>query len=156
MMRAYDETYLEGAMQALGDMMDYAVRGLGFRPELFYSLFLGSKVADAMGNGHPKYVAGMSGYELAIRVLTEMSDLEPDREPDMPGNPGEAFWAGWVLAWFQWNTALPFSYIETHGLDIKTVLGLYAPLHEADLTKVLEVGKERMRTWALLGSRSDR
>ena len=134
-------------MQALGDMMDYAVRGLGFRPELFYSLFLGSKVADAMGNGHPKYVAGMSGYELAIRVLTEMSDLEPDREPDMPGNPGEAFWAGWVLAWFQWNTSLPFSYIETHGLDIKTVLGLYAPLHEADLTKVLAVGRTRMREW---------
>lgn len=149
-MHAYDEDYLEGAMKALGDMMDYAVRGLGFSPDLFYRLFLASEAADALGSGHPKYVAGMSGYELAIRVLTEVSDIETDRDVQPFEDPGEVFWAGWVLAWFQWYTAFSFSYIETHGFDFQTVLSLYAPLHEADLTKVLEVGQKRMREWAVV------
>ena len=153
-MHAYDEVYLEGAMKAMGDMMDYAVRGLGFSPDLFYRLFLASEVADAMGSGHPKYVAGMSGYELAIRVLTEVSDIEPDRSVELPEDPGDVFWAGWVLAWFQWYTAYSFSYFETHGLDIQTVLSLYAPLHEADLTKVLEVGTQRMQDWAVTNGSS--
>ena len=154
MIHAYDKTYLEHAQMNLGDMMDYAVRGLGFSPDLFYRLFLASEVADAMGSGHPKYVAGMSGYELAIRVLTEVSDIEPDRNVELPENPGDVFWAGWVLAWFQWYTAYSFSYIETHGLDIQTVLSLYAPLHEADLTKVLEVGTQRMQDWAMTNGSS--
>ena len=60
MIRAYEETYLNDAMNNLGDMFDYALCDLGYEPEAFFSEFLISGVAECFENGNPKYVAGLS------------------------------------------------------------------------------------------------
>ena len=147
MTHAYDKDYLSGAMSRLGNMMNYVEDCIGMDTAVFYRLFLSSGIADAFGSGHPRYIAGLSGCELARLVLTSISDLELPPGPEEMPQPQEAFWAGWSLAYFQWYTALPFRFIETHGLDIETVLALYHPLHEADITKFAEIGLDRIRRW---------
>ena len=146
-MRAYDKDYLPGAMDTLGHMIDYAVNGIGLDAAVFYRLFLSSGIADSIGSGHPRFVAGLSGRELARLVITSVSDLEIASDLESFGAPREAFWAGQSLAYFQWYTGLPFRYIETHGMDIETVLGLFHPLHEADVSRFVDVGLDRIRQW---------
>lgn len=147
MTRAYDKDYLPGAMSRLGHMMNYAEDCLGMDVAVFYRLFLSSGIADAFGSGHPRFIAGLSGCELARLVITSTSDLELPLGPEEPFQPQDAFWAGRSLVYLQWYTALPFRFFETHGLDIETVLGLYHPLHEADITKFVDVGLDRIRQW---------
>ncbi len=38
--RAYEETYLNDAMNNLGDMLDYAVNDCGYDPEVFFGYLL--------------------------------------------------------------------------------------------------------------------
>ena len=147
MTHAYDEAYLPGAMERLGAMIEYATDGIGMDTAVFYRLFLASGVADSFGSGHPRYIAGLSGKELARMVITTVSDLEFSSEPYAPSQPQDTFWAGWALAYFQWYTGLSFRFIDSHGLDIGTVLSLYHPLHEADISKFVDIGLTRIRQW---------
>ena len=147
MTRAYNEDYVFGAMERLGCMMDYAENAIGLDAAVFWRYFISSGVADLFGSGHPRYRAGMSGSELARLVVTTVSDLELSDNNDVIIYPGDAYWAGWALAYFQWYTGLSFRYIDTHGMDIETVLRLYHPLHEADVTKFVETGLTRIRHW---------
>lgn len=71
MIHAYNELYLDDAMQNLGDMVEYALRDCGYAPDQFFGYFLTSGIAEKFGNGNPKYVVGMSGVELAEAVLRE-------------------------------------------------------------------------------------
>ena len=77
MTHAYKETYLSDAMNNLGDMFDYAICDLQYNPETFYSQFLNSGVAKAFGGGNPKYIAGLSGIELAIEVIYQTEGKRP-------------------------------------------------------------------------------
>ena len=63
MTHAYNESYLNDAMNNLGDMFDYAVRVLGFNGDKFMEYFLSSGVAHKFETADPKYIAGMSGVE---------------------------------------------------------------------------------------------
>ena len=65
MTNAYSELYLDDAMHNLGDMVEYAVCDLGFDPDTFFGWFIFSGIAEKFENGNPKYLTGMSGYELA-------------------------------------------------------------------------------------------
>ena len=93
---------------------------------------------------YPRYLAGMSGSELARLVVTTVSDIKLPDGNDAIIYPGDAYWAGWALAYFQWYTGLSFRYIDTHGMGIETVLSLYHPLHEADISKFVETGLSRI------------
>ncbi len=70
MIRAYDEYYLDDAMKNLGEAVDYAVCLCGTEIDTFLSQLVVSGIADLFGNGVPKYVAGMSGTELAMEVFS--------------------------------------------------------------------------------------
>ena len=69
MTHAYPETYLNDAMDNLGNVFDYAVHDCHRELNDFYSMFLVSGVARAFGKGAPKYIAGFSGPELADEVF---------------------------------------------------------------------------------------
>ena len=49
------------------------------------------------------------------------------------------YWAGWVLAYYQWKSGKSFRLINDNGLDIEKIIALYHPLHEADLDKFASV-----------------
>ena len=46
MMSAYNESYLDDAMQNLGDMVEYAVCDCGYDPDEFFGWFISSGVAS--------------------------------------------------------------------------------------------------------------
>ena len=69
MMSAYNESYLDDAMQNLGDMVEYAVCDCGYDPDEFFGWFISSGVASKFEKGNPKFITGMSGFELAEAVL---------------------------------------------------------------------------------------
>jgi len=144
-MHAYDKSYLPDAMEAMGEMLDYAVHGLGLELSLFYDRFLASPVSEAFGEGCPKYTAGMSGIELADAVLGK-----PGTEY-LPGTPGLEYWCGWALAYLQWQSGRSFTYIQDHGLPISSVAEMYQPLHEADVSKFAELANARILSFSKEG-----
>ena len=142
MMRAYEETYLDDAMNNLGDMFDYAVNDCGFDAEDFFSRFIISGVAEGFGRGNPKYVAGLSGPELASEVVFRTQRTRPDATPSDNSDKSPEYWVGWSLAYYQWYTSYRFSDMQKSGLDMTRMLMLYPTLHEADITKLVDVADQ--------------
>lgn len=141
MMNAYNELYLDDAMQNLGDMIDYAINSLGFDPDEFFGWFISSGVASRFEKGNPKYVGGMSGYELADAVLTATNIFYEKKELPYSEFKGREYWAGWILAYYQWITNQRFEDMVKNGLTLSTVFSMYI-LHEADVSKFVEAANE--------------
>ena len=140
-MNAYNELYLDDAMQNLGDMIDYAVCDLGFDPDEFFGWFISSGIASRFEKGNPKYVGGMSGYEIADAVLSATNISYKKKEPSYPAFKGREYWAGWILAYYQWATNQRFEDMVKDGLTLSTVFSMYI-LHEADVSKFVEAANE--------------
>ena len=140
-MNAYNELYLDDAMANLGDMVEYAVCTLGYAPDDFFGWFISSGIASKFENGNPKYVAGMSGVELADAVLAAVNmQSERHHQPHL-SSKGREYWAGWILAYYQWETNRRFSDMVEYGLTLSVVMSLYI-LHEADVSKFVESADE--------------
>lgn len=141
MTNAYSELYLDDSMQNLGDMMDYAVCDLGFEPDEFFGWFITSGIASRFEKGNPRYVSGMSGYELADTVLGTVHMEYEKKEPSYSINRSREYWAGWILVYYQWETNQRFEDMVKDGLNLSTVLSMYI-LHEADVSKFVESANE--------------
>lgn len=140
-MSAYNELYLNDAMQNLGDMIQYAVCELKFNPDIFFEWFIASGVASQFEKGNPKYIAGMSGYELAEEVLKTTNVNYERKEPKYSIDLSKEYWAGWILAYYQWETNQRFEDIVYNGLTLSIVISMYI-LHEADISKFVESANE--------------
>ncbi len=138
MTRAYNQLYLEDAMNNLGTMLDCAANVAHLDLAVFYEMFLSSGIAAQMEAGNPRFVSGMSGMELMQLVIEKSSDKTLPEMTYIPFNRTAEYWAGWALAYYQWHSALSFSYLQRNGLNISTVLSLYPTLHEADLSKFVQ------------------
>lgn len=141
MIHAYDKSYLCDAQENLAVMMDYAVNGLSVELSVFYPRFLSSGAANAFAGGHPRYLAGMSGIELACRVLAETGDPVPLQDYSLFDRSPE-YWTGWALAYLQWYFGMDFKGLAARGVDARWLILHYSPLHEADLTKCAELAGE--------------
>jgi hypothetical protein len=128
-------------MNNLGYMLDYAVNDCGFDAEEFYGWFIDSGVARSFGRGHPKFVAGLSGPELASEVIYRTHNYRPDTPPAENIDKSPEYWAGWILAYYQWHSGLTFSDLQNSGLTLNRVLSLYPTLHEADISKFVSVAE---------------
>lgn len=138
MARAYKKTYLNGAMRNLGVMLDCGVRKYGYPISDFYDKFLSCDVSRQFANGNPRYLVGLSGAELADMVVQESGSPISEKN-DGTYIVGPEYWAGWVLAYYQWRSRRSFAYMQRKGLGINKVMSMYNPLHEADLTKFANV-----------------
>ncbi|MBO4587463.1 MAG: hypothetical protein J5711_00990 [Bacteroidales bacterium] len=134
MARAYKKTYLNGAMHNLAVMLDCGVRKYGYPIEEFYEKFLASDVSRQFAGGNPRYLVGMSGAELADSVV-EASGGTVKSDNDGTYTVGPEYWAGWVMAYYQWLSRRSFAYMHSMGLGISEVVSMYYPLHEADISK---------------------
>lgn len=134
MARAYKKMYLRDAMRNLAVMLDCGVRKYGYPIGEFYLKFLSCEVSRQFAAGNPRYLVGMSGAELADSVV-EASGGTVLKENDGTYTVGPEYWAGWVLAYYQWFSRRSFAYMHKKGLGINEVLSMYYPLHEADLSK---------------------
>ena len=109
MIPAYSENYLNDAMCAMGDMLDYAVNDCGIEADLFFAQFLSSGIAAQFEHGNPKYVGGMSGVELVNDVLFRTTGQISNAVASASEDKTPEYWAGWSLAYYQWKTRLSCS-----------------------------------------------
>lgn len=144
MTHAYADTYLNDAMNNLGDMLDYAVCDCNYDADTFFSLFVSSGVATEFESGNPKFVAGMSGPELASEVIYRAFGKGLIVKPSENTDKSPEYWAGWALAYYQWYSGLRFSQIHK-ALTFSELLRLYPTLHEADISKFVEVAGQIIR-----------
>jgi DNA-binding transcriptional regulator YiaG len=125
-------------------MVEYAVCDLGYQPDEFFGWFISSGIASKFEKGNPKYVSGMSGFELAEAVLQATNVVYKSVPPSNPDYKGREYWAGWILAYYQWQSGRRFEDIVEDGLTLSTVLGMYI-LHEADNSKFVETADSLLR-----------
>lgn len=138
MIRAYDEIYLDDAMETLGNAVEYATLFCKVEGQEFLDLFLISGIAEEFGRGNVKYISGMSGIELARVVLEKCGKKVPDiTELPYIDYPPE-YWIGWILAYYQWYTGKSFSTI-CKKISYRSMNDLYGVLHEADPSKAVSV-----------------
>ena len=134
MMHAYDETYVYDAQNNIGDMIHFAVSAENLTAEAFFDVFLKSPISKEIERGNPKYIAGFSGIELLQEVLGQI--INPTKIKYTIEKSPE-FWAGWVLAFYQWYTGKTFAKINQF-LPMSKILSLYKTHHEADIQKFVE------------------
>ena len=134
---AYDENYLSKAQIALAQMLRYAVEDAGYDPDLFFKMFLESGIAEAFENGDARYTVGMSGVELADRVLFTAVGKHCTVPPVWSMEKSPVYWCGWALAYYQWHSAHTFRDIYTH-IRPGEITAMYTPYHEMDILKFVE------------------
>lgn len=144
MMHAYDELYLEKARNALGRMLDFAVYDMKFELSAYWDLFLISGIAERFGTGDFTLTVGKSGVEIAYTVLEESGYPFERVKPQYTGNRSEEYWAGWAIAWYQWNRGIPFQEI-TRLVPIGDIRQLYFPCHEMDIRQFADRMDEKCR-----------
>lgn len=136
MIHAYDKVYLEKARTALGRMLDFAVYDLKYDITKFFDMFIKSGIAAQFELGDFTLLVGMSGVELAYRVL-EQSGIYERIKPNYSVNRSEEFWTGWALAYYQWETSLGFAEI-VRCVPIRDIVALYSPYHEMDIRQFVD------------------
>ena len=145
MTHAYDEIYLDDAMETLGEAVEYATLFCNIDGQEFLNLFIVSGISEEFGKGNVKYISGMSGIELARDVL-ENCGKKPSDISELPyiDYPPE-YWIGWILAYYQWHTGKTFENI-CKKISYETLNNLYGVLHEADPSKSVEVFDDIMKS----------
>jgi hypothetical protein len=133
MTHPYNECYLENTSAVFGDMMNCAVNFYKIDGDKFLQMFISQGIAKNIETGHPNYLAGKSGFEIANEVLKKDGNFDNFYNE----NKSPEYWAGWILAKYQWHKNKPFKEILS-ALNFAGITNLYYPLHEADITKFFE------------------
>ena len=144
MMNAYNKIYLDDAMQTAGAMMDCAVNVLGCPAEEFCARFIASGIAERFSRGDVTCVAGKSGVELAIEVM-RLTGSDVTGSDCVISISSPEYWAGWTLAYYQWQSGLSFKQLSRLGLDMSNITAMFYPLHEADLSVFCQKADEMVR-----------
>lgn len=140
-MNAYYNGYIDDAQDTLGNMMDYAVNSCGMDPDEIFVMFLNSGVAEQFEKGNPRYVAGMSGAELAKEVVLKITGKELEEPEEYFLDKSPEYWCGWILAYYQWRTCRGFKKVH-HIISISEMLCMYPTHHEADVERFVETVDE--------------
>lgn len=146
MIHAYQEIYLSNAQAALGDAFDYAVNSCGISGIDFCNLFTVSTISKRMENGEPKYLSGKSGIEIVRDVILETMGKELTASPQEHIHRSCEYWIGWAVAYYQWYCARKYSDIFK-ALPFYELQRMYSTLHEADITKFVEVADMHLKAY---------
>lgn len=143
-MNAYSELYVNDAKKSLSQFFSYLIDECGIEPEMAWAHFKVSGYAERFEKGNPGVISGMSGIELARAVLSktygdnnEYSDIVKEPELFYMAKPSPAYWAGWVLAEYQWYTGRRFSDIF-EAVPLKEVIAMYSVYHEMDVSQFFD------------------
>ena len=141
-MNAYHEIHLRSAMTNLANMFDFAINDFGLGRDDFVPMFLSSATCRRLENAEPKFLMGMCGEELAMRVIEETTGVTPVGEIEERYYRTPDFWCGWVICYYQWLRNI--SYRELFDImPYEEILGLYSALHEADISRFADIMDSR-------------
>lgn len=143
-MRSYDEIYVAKAQTALGQMFRYAAEDMHCGLNDFFDRFLISGIADLFGKGDYRYIVGMSGVEVAYEVMWKLTGELPTQKPTFHLEKSPTYWAGWVLAWYQWYSGQSFRRINEY-LTPEEIRDMYSPYHEMDLLQFADAADRYRR-----------
>ena len=148
MTRAYGEDLVPYAKDTLGCALDYVVHSQKSDGQEFLNLFVISGIADEFGSGNPRFLCGMTGRELADSVYSACGKEYRRLDEEIHGDYSPEYWCGWILAYYQWFTGLPFKKILS-VLTFDMLQKSYGVLHEADPSKAVDVfdGSVRAETF---------
>lgn len=144
MTNAYQEIYVSKAQSVLGDAFDYAINTCGIKGEDFIKMFIVSEISTSMENGEPKYLAGKSGIEIVREIVFETTGKEIKEEPQDRFSRSSEYWAGWAIAYYQWWSSRKYADIFK-VITFEDLQAMYYTLHEADITKFVDVVDERIK-----------
>ena len=144
MTHAYQEIYRSKAQATLGDAFDYAVNTCSMNGTTFTKLFCASTVSKRMENGEPAYIAGKSGIEIVLEVISETMGKSLSADPHEHMGRSREYWIGWAAAYYQWHSGRKYSDIFK-VIPFEDLQKMYYPLHEADITKFLEIADQLMK-----------
>lgn len=130
--QSYSNLYLPNVAENLGVMFEHAV-SIGINPTIFWNTFINSDVAKQIEKGNPKYLTCS-----ALDYLNEIYNGRKTIPSKESINKDKYYWAGWILAQFQYKKGYSF-YKINNSLPIEEVLRLYQTLHETDVTKFFDV-----------------
>lgn len=137
MIHAYNESYLSDAKQNLAEFFDYAISTCRFDADLFSKLFVQSGYADKFERGNPAIIAGMSGIELAKKVIIYAYPNWEFPERIFSEDRSDVYWAGWALAEYQWATSKRFKDIFSR-ISLSEIISMYSVYHEMDIEHFIE------------------
>ena len=138
MICAYDRLYLDRAQKILGNMLDLAVNEYKMKIKDFYNKFLESRVSDDFAHGDTSTIAGKTGKELFALIMgLDEDEYEALAQIQLPMNKSPEYWAGWLLAYYQWSRGVSFQLIDEEN-SINTIVNMYHPYHEMDIMHAVE------------------
>lgn len=137
MICAYNELYLNDAKENLAEFFDYAINSCKFDADFFAKLFVQSGYADKFERGNPAIIAGMSGIELAKKVITYAYPNWKFPEKIFSEDRSNVYWAGWALAEYQWATCKRFKDIFSR-ISLSQIISMYHIYHEMDIEHFIE------------------
>ena len=144
--RAYQEIYLTRAQNRLGDAFDYAINSCLIPGSVFTKLFAASSISKRMENGEPAYLAGKGGIEIASEILYETTGKIPESKPQEHFGRSPEYWIGWAICYYQWYSARSYNDIF-QVLSFDDLKRMCYTLHEADITKFVDIADEKMREY---------
>lgn len=146
MIHAYREIYLSNVQSALGDAFDYAINTCGVPGESFVKMFVAGSVSKRIENGEPAYLSGKSGIELAVEIIEESTGKTLCAEQEVRFARSCEYWIGWAVAYYQWYSGRKYSDIFK-ALPFADLQKMYETLHEADITKFVDIADQRIREY---------
>lgn len=141
-MNAYPKSFVDTAMRHMAAMFDFAIEGIGIPRESYPVMFSHSRICHLIENGTPKYILGMCGEDVAIRVIEEATGVTPEVEPEENYGRSPDYWCGKSICYYQWLRNIPYKEIFEIA-SYKEIYDMYDPLHEADITKFVDVMDKR-------------
>lgn len=144
MTHAYSELYLDSAQDTLGHALDWVANTCDKDITDFCNQFSESKISKMFEMGYPKYVAGCNGAELVNSVMDDLKLPEYGYPHEFYADRSPEYWAGWVLAYYQWRNSLSFKAILQKA-PIERILALYPMGHEQDIRNIADIMDEWMK-----------
>lgn len=137
MMNAYNELYLNDAQMFLAHAFDYAINNLKLNPDWFGSAFSRSKLCEEFENGNPSIISGQSGKEAIDELINSLIDQKKLPVFSLKEGKSKEYWAGWVLAYYQWYTVKRFKDLFKI-IPLSEIIDMYYLYHEMDIMNFID------------------
>ena len=119
----------------MAHMLDFAVHDLRQDPDAFYALFLSTGMAERFGRGDYHLIAGMSGVELAYKVLESSGISIEHVSYRYTAGRSKEYWTGWALAYYQWETGRTFADIAS-AVSLRELISICDELRAAEIREI--------------------
>ena len=140
MIQEYQKMIMNKNAGIIGDLFDFLINECSIEQKDAIDYFLKSKVCAKLENKEYNYLIGKSGIELGLEILEEFN-IQVDDYSTISFIRTPEYWCGWAISYFHHIKDTKYSKIFEF-VKFDELLQMYPTLHEADITKFIEVLEE--------------